>query len=74
MKGSSESSKTIKNAMEWVQKLGILFSNTKGESTFMHIQDNVVKGLIGNFGNIKPLCPTIVAFPVVTNKEHFEQL
>lgn len=58
MKASCESSRTVKNAMEWAHQLGILFSNTKAKAVFIHIHEDAVQGPIGNTAKIKPLCPT----------------
>lgn len=58
MKASCESSKTVKNAMEWAHQLGILFSNRKAKAVFTLVHEDVVDGPIGNIGKIKPLCPT----------------
>ncbi|XP_054267247.1 zinc finger MYM-type protein 1-like [Macrosteles quadrilineatus] len=58
MKASCETSRTVKNAMDWAHQLGVLFSNTKAKDEYKHIVEDAAQGLVSNIAKIKPLCPT----------------
>lgn len=58
MKASCESSRTVKNAMDWAHQLGILLSNTKAKDEYKHIIEDAAQGPVSNIAKIKPLCPT----------------
>nr|XP_042912304.1 zinc finger MYM-type protein 1-like [Parasteatoda tepidariorum] len=58
MKNVCDSSKEVRNSLDYLHQLGNLFSNAKVKSIFTYIQEDLAQCPVINAGRIKPLCPT----------------